>query len=605
MTGNVRGKGGRPNGTTDVNKKVSNLSVIAAKNEIALTLDSEKKSLGKKRLRAGRLDEIISEVKKRNGLPDDYVINKSTIRQRLKKKQNLMVYVDHPGHASPLSQIEPEIVAVLIQMAQIRQCLTPSQAIHLINSMIKGTPIQKELIQFKEKYSHGGDGCVGRGFWAGFKKRNGHLIRSKRGQKYELDRASWSTYSNFSQMYTQVYQQMVEARLAVEIEPEWQDMSGKNVLADDAFGCKVTHELLHPEMCLVMDEVGGNTSQKGDGSNGGELHICSVGMTPQQKACTKEKHFTLLGITALNGDPVMCVIIFAGKRENKLYECGMDVFAEQIGEVGDEDFFEKNSGKGKLYPGGPTCTFQGKIVPTLTRFSPKGSITTEILVDIVGTLDHIGVFDRSEGKIPFLLLDGHGSRIQLPFLEYINNPDHLWCVCIGVPYGTALWQVGDSSEQNGAYMMALGKMKEKLIAKKEERMMPLTIEPFEIIILVNYAWELSFGRCIKNKKAICERGWGPLNRTLLLHETIRATMTAQQEKEEPSIGVIIPQKNTETLSTAIVPYNPALPPLQPLIQTPDAHDNEATSTAMVPYSEKVSPVFNPRLVNPPMTPRNF
>ena len=147
--------------------------------------------------------------------------------------------------------------------------------------------------------------------------------------------------------------------------------------------------------------------------------------------------------------------------------------------------------------------------------------------------------------------------------------------------------------------MALGKMKEKLIAKKEERMMPLTIEPFEIIILVNYAWELSFGRCIKNKKAICERGWGPLNRTLLLHETIRATMTAQQEKEEPSIGVIIPQKNTETLSTAIVPYNPALPPLQPLIETPDAHDNEATSTAMVPYSKKVSPVFNPRLVNPP------
>ena len=116
---------------------------------------------------------------------------------------------------------------------------------------------------------------------------------------------------------------------------------------------------------------------------------------------------------------------FPGNRENKLYECGMDIFAEQIGEVGDEDFFEKNSGKGKLYPGGPTCTFQGKIVPTLTRFSPKGSITTEILVDIVGTLDHIGVFDRSEGKIPFLLLDGHGSRIQLPFLEYINNPDHL------------------------------------------------------------------------------------------------------------------------------------------------------------------------------------
>ena len=33
--------------------------------------------------------------------------------------------------------------------------------------------------------------------------------------------------------------------------------------------CKVTHYLTHPEMCIVMDEVGGNTSQKGDGNIGG------------------------------------------------------------------------------------------------------------------------------------------------------------------------------------------------------------------------------------------------------------------------------------------------------------------------------------------------
>ena len=67
-----------------------------------------------------------------------------------------------------------------------------------------------------------------------------------------------------------------------------------------------------------MDEVGGNTSQKGDGNNGGELHVCATGMVPQQKTITKDKHFTLLGLTTLNGDPFMCVVIFAGKRETKL-----------------------------------------------------------------------------------------------------------------------------------------------------------------------------------------------------------------------------------------------------------------------------------------------
>ena len=99
---------------------------------------------------------------------------------------------------------------------------------------------------FKWKYSHEGNGRVGQGYWAGFKKQNGHLIRSKRGQKYELDRASWSTYSNFYQMYAQVYQQMVDTRFAVDIEPQWQYASGTIILEDDAFGCQVTHELMYP-----------------------------------------------------------------------------------------------------------------------------------------------------------------------------------------------------------------------------------------------------------------------------------------------------------------------------------------------------------------------
>ena len=62
--------------------------------------------------------------------------------------------------------------------------------------------------------------------------------------------------------------------------------------------------------------------------------------------------------------------------------------------------------------------------------------------------------------------------------------------------------------------MALGKMKEKSIAMKEERMMPLTIEPYEIIILVNYVWYLSFGRPLHNKKAISDRMGTPQSRTI-------------------------------------------------------------------------------------------
>ena len=88
----------------------------------------------------------------------------------------------------------------------------------------------------------------------------------------------------------------------------------------------------------------------------------------------------------------------------------------------DPNYFVNNSDPNKRFLGEPTYTFQGKEVSYLTRWSPKGSITSEILVDILGTLDHLGVFDRNAGKKSFLLLDGHESRLGLPFLSYINDP---------------------------------------------------------------------------------------------------------------------------------------------------------------------------------------
>ena len=118
-------------------------------------------------------------------------------------------------------------------------------------------------------------------------------------------------------------------------------------------------------------------------------------------------------------------------------------------------YFQKEQRRNRKFPGGPTCTFQGKEIPCLTRWSPKGSITAEILIDILATLDHHGVFKRSQGRMPFLLLDGHGSRFHPSFAKYIMDPDHPWAVCIGVPYGTALWQVGDLSKHNGTCKIAL------------------------------------------------------------------------------------------------------------------------------------------------------
>ena len=144
-----------------------------------------------------------------------------------------------------------------------------------------------------------------------------------------------------------------------------------------------------------------------------------------------DKHFTMLGFTALDGNPVLCLIIIAGVQEKFEVECGIDIDATPEGDPSDDDYFQKNRGKGNLFPMGPECLFNGKTVPCMVRWSPSGSITSVILRDTLATMDHYGLFDRSSNRKPFLLLDGCQSRFELLFLEYVTNTDHPWMVCIG------------------------------------------------------------------------------------------------------------------------------------------------------------------------------
>ena len=116
--------------------------------------------------------------------------------------------------------------------------------------------------------------------------------------------------------------------------PIWKDSYANICTEEDSFGYKVTHALTHPEMCIVMDEVGGNISQKGDGHIWGKLLVCGKGIIPQNKnkiQKIKDKHWVLLGITAFNGEPVICDIIFSGIRSQAMAETGMGIFAKQEG----------------------------------------------------------------------------------------------------------------------------------------------------------------------------------------------------------------------------------------------------------------------------------
>ncbi len=109
--------------------------------------------------------------------------------------------------------------------------------------------------------------------------------------------------------------------------------------------------------------------------------------------------------------------------------------------------------------GGPTCTYHGKEMPCVYGTSPKVSITSQCLADMLKYMDGLGIYDQTVAY-PFLLLDGHHSRVMLSFLWYINDDEsHKWYSCFGVPYATHIWQVADSSPLNGSYKIDLAKAK--------------------------------------------------------------------------------------------------------------------------------------------------
>ena len=124
---------------------------------------------------------------------------------------------------------------------------------------------------------------------------------------------------------------------------------------------------------------------------------------------------------------------------------------------------------------------------------------------------------------PFVLLDGYGSRFDLEVLEYINSVETNWRVCIGVPYGTSYWQVGDSIEQNGCFKITLTKQKRNLLHAKALVGQDFVLNKEDEIPVVHKACDDSFAHVKSNQNAIAKRGWMPLPYNCLLHPEILQT----------------------------------------------------------------------------------
>ena len=49
-------------------------------------------------------------------------------------------------------------------------------------------------------------------------QRNGHLVKVRRGVKFDVKRAEWCTVQNFHQMYDDVYEEHAKTGIASKLE---------------------------------------------------------------------------------------------------------------------------------------------------------------------------------------------------------------------------------------------------------------------------------------------------------------------------------------------------------------------------------------------------
>ena len=142
-------KGGSPVGMTASNKLQKDVLYRLCLDDIAIEYDTEKRNADKlgKRVATGYLKRLITKHKNRYGLGQDVDVKESTIRSRFHTQKFI---VKSMGTPSPMANVEPALVGLILKIRAIRRCLTPSQCLHLANDLVAGTETEKQVIQLKK-----------------------------------------------------------------------------------------------------------------------------------------------------------------------------------------------------------------------------------------------------------------------------------------------------------------------------------------------------------------------------------------------------------------------------------------------------------------------
>ena len=270
---------------------------------------------------------IHEQERQHYSLKESFLYPYSTLRSRINRK-----CLKANGNDLPLKQIEMKILALIKCMNNIKRSLTMTDGIDLINDIIKGTQVQANLIQWKKnkKIFHNdesGYGRIGKAYFRNFLCRYKQYLKQKTIDQYAIDCSNFTSYRNFSDMYNHIEKILLMSKVATQLEePVSMSKDGKQVPDKiQGYGLKVPIQITRPDMCLVLDKCGCNISQQGNSRIGQEKFLAGPDDKAYSAIATKNRYFTHIGVTSLNGEALMYVIIISGKTHNILVELGIDM----------------------------------------------------------------------------------------------------------------------------------------------------------------------------------------------------------------------------------------------------------------------------------------
>ena len=138
----------------------------------------------------------------------------------------------------------------------------------------------------------GGKDKLGKVYWSGFMKCNGHRLNCLKPHQFLIYRTDWCKYGYFFGMFDSIEKLLIEANVMTVLEePEWKYKDGGRVkFESEAFVYKLTSKFYRLDMVFLGDEVGVNIDVDGDGHIGGDKVICEKGSYKENQQKSETFH---------------------------------------------------------------------------------------------------------------------------------------------------------------------------------------------------------------------------------------------------------------------------------------------------------------------------